>query len=138
MKTDKEIRDLLNLKLINFMLPHRVDKDELPFAGAIPGSYFYSKLPKLKLTSVGNATYRVLSKHWRSSFSVLHHRTQQFFVESGHNQDGNELRQLAKAISKLQLPPPMRVMLHRIVNNALYMSVVAHEYQVHMKSVDHN
>ena len=54
---------LPNLKLINFMLPHRADKDDLPFGGAIPGSYFYSKLPKLKLTSAGNTTYRVLSKH---------------------------------------------------------------------------
>ena len=32
----------------------------------------------------------------------------------------------------------MRVMLHKIVNNALYMGVVAHEYQIHLKSVDHN
>ena len=54
---------LPNPKVINFMLPHRADKDELhvPYAGAIPGSYLYSQLPKLKLTSAGNATYRVLS-----------------------------------------------------------------------------
>ena len=127
-----------NLILINFMLPHRADKDDLPFGGAIPGSYFYSKLPKLKLTSSGNATYRVLSKHWRSSFSVLHPRTQQFLVDSNHNQDGNELKQLVRAISNLQLPPSMRVMLHKIVNNALYMGVAAHDYQTHKKSVDHN
>ena len=32
----------------------------------------------------------------------------------------------------------MRVMLHRIINNALYMGVVAHDYQVHKKSVQPN
>ena len=32
----------------------------------------------------------------------------------------------------------MRVMLHKIVNNALYMGVAAHDYQTHKKSVDHN
>ena len=95
-----------NPTVINFMLPHRADQDELPFAGAIPGSYFFLQLPKLKLTSPGNTTYRMLSKQWRSSFSVLHRRTQQFVVDSGHQGD-KDLRQLAKAISKLQLPPSM-------------------------------
>ena len=47
-----------NLKVISFMLPHRADNDNLPFAlNFIPGSYFYSQLPKLKLVTIGNATF---------------------------------------------------------------------------------
>ena len=32
----------------------------------------------------------------------------------------------------------MRVMLHKLVDNSLYMGVMAHDYQIHKKSVQHN
>ena len=78
-----------NHKVISFMLPHRTDRDNLPFAGAIPGTYFYSQLPKLTLVTPGNATFRTLSKQWRLSSSTIHPRTQQFIDDSGPNAQGN-------------------------------------------------
>ena len=121
------------------MLPHRADKDSLPFAGAIPGTYFFSPSPKLKLTSSGNATFRTLSKQRRHSSSTIHPRTRQFVDDSGPSAQGDHaLKSLTKAVSKLQLPPSMRVMIHKLINNALYMGITAHDYQVHKKGVPLN
>ena len=121
------------------MLAHKADKDILPFAGAIPGTYFYSQLPKLKLVTPGNVIFRTLAKQWRLSSSTIHPKTQQFIDDSGPSAQGNHaLKHLIKAISKLQLPPSMRVMLHKLINNALYMGVVAHDYQIHKKGVQPN
>ena len=71
-----------NLKVICFMLPHKKQKDILPFAGAIRGTYFHSQSPKVKLNTPGNATSRALSKQWRLSSSTIHPRTQQFINDS--------------------------------------------------------
>ena len=128
-----------NLKVICFMLPHKKQKDILPFAGAIPGTYFHSQFPKMKLNTAGNATFKALSKQWRLSSSTIHPRTQQFINDSGLNAHGSQaLKPLIKVASKLQVPPPMRVMLHRLINNALYMGVVAHDYQIQKKGVQPN
>ena len=53
------------LKVIGFMLPHRSHNDSLPFAGAIPGTYFSPLSPKVKLASSGKSTFRTLPKIWR-------------------------------------------------------------------------
>ena len=69
----------------------------------------------------------------------MHPRTQQFIDDSKHNAQGDDvLKPFIKTVNKLQIRPSMRVMLHKLNNNALYMGVVAHDYQIHKKSVQHN
>ena len=121
------------------MLPHRSHNDGLTFAGAIPGTYFSPLSPKVKLTSSGNSTFRTLSKVWRHSSATIHPRPQQFINDSGPSAHGGQpLKPLIKAVSKLQIPPTMRVMIHKLINNALYMGIIAHDYQVHKKGVQLN
>ena len=128
-----------NFKVIGFMLPHKADKDCLPYAGAIPGAYFSTLLPKLKLTTSGNATFRTLSKHWRQASAIIHPKTKKFIDESGPDVQGDHaLKSLIKTVGKLQIPPPMRVMIHKLINNALYMGIIAHNYQLHIKGVQLN
>ena len=45
------------------------------------------------------------------------------------------LSKIMKVIKNLQVMPTIKVMLHKIINNALYVGKVAHDYQVRCKSV---
>ena len=47
--------------------------------------------------------------------------------------DDTGLSSIIKAIKNLQVVPAMKVMLHEIVNNALYIGKVAHDYLVKCK-----
>ena len=72
---------------------------------------------------------------------IVHHtpRTQQFIDDSGPNAQGDQSRKpLIKAVSKLQLPPVMRVLIYKLINNALYMGLTAYDHQVHKKGVQPN
>ena len=40
-----------------------------------------------------------------------------------------------KVIKNLQVMPTIKVMLHKVVNNALYIGKVAHDYQIRCKGV---
>ena len=127
------------LKVINFVLPRRSHNDGLPFAEAIPGTYFPPLSPKVKLSSSGNSTFKTLSKLWRHLSDTIHPRTQQFINDSRPSARGGQpLKALIKIVSKLQVPPTMRVMIHKLINNAVYMGIVAHDYQVHKKGVQLN
>ena len=55
-----------------------------------------------------------------------------------HVQGGQPLKPLIKAVSRLQIPPVMRVMIYKLINNALYIGVTAHDYQIHKKGVQLN
>ena len=46
-----------NLKVICFMLPHETQKDILPFAGAIPGTYFHSQDLHASKRALASVTY---------------------------------------------------------------------------------
>ena len=50
------------------------------------------------------------------------------------NQD-EELIKITTVIKKLQVIPTMKVMLHKIINNALYAGKVAHDYQIQKKGI---
>ena len=120
------------------MLPYNCKPSKIPYAGAIIGSYTSILSPTLNLNqSTGHKEkYKIISKAWRASFSTLHPDTNRFLVESqlDSNQD-EELIKITTTIKKLQIIPTMKVMLHKIINNALYAGKVAHDYQIQKKGI---
>ena len=110
----------------------------IPYAGAIIGSYTSTLAPTLNLNQPTRhkEKYKVISKAWRASLSTLHPDTNRFLVESqlDSNQD-EELIKITTAIKKLQVIPTMKVMLHKIINNALYAGKIARDYQIQKKGI---
>ena len=121
------------------MLPYEKTKKnarDVPLAGAILGSYSNEFVPSLDITVPKDSTnlFRTISKAWRSSFSTMHKNTEKFVHDSQIVvTDDTGLSSMIKAINSLQVAPAMKVMLHKIVNNALYIGKVAHDYLVKCK-----
>ena len=126
-------------KVINFMLPHKdaLKLNNLQYAGAIIGSYIHDLAPGLSDEKLMNkSTYRTISREWRASFSTLHTKTKAFIEES--KIDTSEevgLSILMRTIRNLFVPPQMKVMIHKLINKALYMGEVANKYQRLIKQV---
>ena len=123
-----------NFKVISFMLPHKDDikSTNLPYAGALVGSYYSPLLPIDNTKQVyDKSAYKTISKKWRASHSTLHNTTKQFMNEAGIDaSDDMGLSKLMKTVRELFVNPRMKVMIHQIVNNALYVGIIANTYQL--------
>ena len=115
------------IKAISFMLPYRNPNSNIkyvtPLAGAIVGSYSNSFMPSIDL-SLNNSKkehFRTTPKAWRASFSTMHADTAKFVRESQlATSEEVGLSTIMKVIKTLQVIPTVKVMLHKVVNTALY------------------
>ena len=128
-----------NFKVISFMLPHKDDfkSKKLPYAGALMGYYYSSLVPIDNTKQVyEKSAYKAISKKWRASHSTLHDTTKQFINEARiDTSDDIGLSKLMKTVRELLVSPEMKVMIHKIVNQALYVGLNANTYQLQIKKV---
>ena len=105
-------------------------------SSAILGFYSNDFVPSIDITVPRDSTNlcRTISKAWRASFSTMHKRTEKLVHDSQIVvADDIGLSSVIKAIKNIQVVPAMKVMLHKIINNALYIGKAAHDYLVKCK-----
>ena len=120
------------------MLPYRKSTSYFK-AGAIIGSYTHPLAHKVENKHSEKGIYPQLAKLWRSSLSTMHPDTMKFVNESGLQYDVEKgVSELTKTIRNLRVLPSLKVMLHKIINTALYVGEIAHNYQVTKKNVSPN
>ena len=134
----KRIHVSFDKQVINFMLPYRKSTSYFK-AGAIIGSYTHPLAHKVENKHSEKGIYPQLAKLWRSSLSTMHPDTMKFVNESGLQYDVEKgVSELTKTIRNLRVLPSLKVMLHKIINTALYVGEIAHNYQVTKKNVSPN
>jgi len=102
------------------MLPYRKSTSYFK-AGAVIGCYTHPLAHKIENPHTEKGIYPQLAKLWRSSLSTIHPDTMKFVNGSGVQYDAEKgISELTKTIRNLRVLPSLKVMLHKIINYALY------------------